>query len=448
MSIIQGSVPDELKSARVVPLYKKNDKTDVGNYRPVSILSIVSKILERVIYDQLEQYLVQNSLLYEYQSGFRHGFSTDTCLIHLTDYIRFQMDKGHFVGMVLLDLQKAFDTVNHSILLMKLRALGLTESSIRWFSSYLSDRRQLVEISCTLSSSANITCGVPQGSILGPLLFLIYVNDMSAVVKNKLLLYADDSAILVSAKNKCDIENLLSQDLNIVSQWLVCNKLSLHLGKTESILFGSVQRLKKHGNLDINCNGQTIESKSSVKYLGATIDQSLSFESMARSVIKKSNARLKFLYRKSEFLTLFTKKLLVTSLVQCHFDYASSTWFNSLTQELKHKLQVTQNKLIRFVLNLNPTSHIGIEHFSRLNWLPVSSRVNQITLCHVYKINSNIAPSYLSEHFTPINTVHDYPTRFRAKANASLDGTGFSMSDSKRYALPVVKGFGKKNICL
>lgn len=206
LSVIQGVVPDDLKSARVVPLYKKNDKTDVGNYRPVSILSIVSKVFERVIYDQLEEYLVQNSLLYEYQSGFRQGFSTDTCLIHLTDYIRFQMDKGHYVGMVLIDLQKAFDTVNHSILLNKLKAMGLNEMSINWFTSYLSDRSQLVEISGKYSSSTTISCGVPQGSILGPLLFLIYVNDMSAVVENKLLLYADDSAILVSGKSKMEIE--------------------------------------------------------------------------------------------------------------------------------------------------------------------------------------------------------------------------------------------------
>ena len=151
--------------------------------------------------------------------------------------------------MILLDLQKAFDTVNHSILLMKIKAIGLSESPVRWFSSYLSDRRQLVDLSGTYSSPGTISCGVPQGYILGPLLFLIYVNDMSAVVENKLLLYADDSAILVPAKSKQEIETRLSHDLDILSQWLICNKLSLHLGKTESILFGSKQRLKSQSQL-------------------------------------------------------------------------------------------------------------------------------------------------------------------------------------------------------
>ena len=142
----------------------------------------------------LNQILIRKSLLYEFQSGFRSRYLNDTCLTHLTDFIKFQMDKGQFVGMILLDLQKAFDTVDHSILLMKIEALGFSQDAIRWFCSYLSDRQQLAEV------SAHISCGVLQWSILGPLLFLIYVNDMSGTVDNKLFLYADDSAILVSDK--------------------------------------------------------------------------------------------------------------------------------------------------------------------------------------------------------------------------------------------------------
>ena len=152
LSLIQGVAPDDFfKSARVVPLFKKNDKTEVGNYRPVSILTIISKVFEIVVYDQVESYLGQKKLLYKFQSGFRSRYSTDTCLTHLTDFIKFQKDQGHFVGMVLLDLQKAFDTVDHGILLMKLKALGLSQDVSRWFQSYLSDRQQLVDVSGTLS---------------------------------------------------------------------------------------------------------------------------------------------------------------------------------------------------------------------------------------------------------------------------------------------------------
>ena len=166
-------------------------------------------MFERVVYDQVESYLDQKKLLYKFQSGFRSRYSTDTFLTHLTDFIKFQMDQGHFVGMILLDLQKAFDTVDHGILLMKFKALGLSQDVSRWFQSYSSDRQQLVDASRTLSSHANISCGVPQVSTLGPLLFLIYVNDMSGAVYNKLLLYSNDSAILVADKCLSNIETVL-----------------------------------------------------------------------------------------------------------------------------------------------------------------------------------------------------------------------------------------------
>jgi len=374
LSIIQGVVPDDFKAARVVPLYKKGNKNEVGNYRPVSILCIVTKILERIVYDQVENYLNKQKLLYEFQSGFRKSFSTDTCLIHLSDYIRFNLDKGNYVGMVLLDLQKAFDTVDHFILFDKLKMIGFSPDVIRWFESYLSSRKQCTDVSGIQSSLENVTCGVPQGSILGPLLFLIYVNDMAGVVNNKLLLYADDSAILVSGESKHDIECLLAQDLERVSHWLVDNKLSLHLGKTESILFGSKPKLKKESNLNISCNGTVIQHTDSVKYLGATLDQCLSFESMVTSVIKKANARLKFLYRKQRFLSFDTKKMLIMSLIQCHFDYTCSIWYYGISQNLKNRLQVTQNKIIRFIFRLDPRCHINKEYFLQLGWLPVEKK--------------------------------------------------------------------------
>ena len=170
MSISDNCVPDAMKIARVKPLYKKNSNLDVGNYRPVSILSVVSKILEKAIYIpvQLEAYLVKNNIIYNYQSGFRSSFSTDTCLIHLLDHIKMKNAKGLYTG-ILLDLQKAFDTVDHKILCNKLQLMGIR--STKWFESYLGNRSQLVNIGKVHSDTAAVTCGVPQGSILGPLLF-------------------------------------------------------------------------------------------------------------------------------------------------------------------------------------------------------------------------------------------------------------------------------------
>ena len=196
-------------------------------------------MFEHLVYEQVEEYLVRQNLLYEHQSGFRAAYSTETCLVHLFDYIRQNFDEGKYVGMILLDLQKAFDTVNHAILLSKLQSIGVRNTAVKWFTSYLTGRTQVCDVEGTISDPQDITCGVPQGSILGPLLFLIYINDMPAAVKCKLLLYADDSALLVSGSDVSEIEKTLGNELDSVSKWLIDNRLSIHLGKTESILFGT-----------------------------------------------------------------------------------------------------------------------------------------------------------------------------------------------------------------
>ena len=408
LSIHSGIVPNDLKSARVVPLFKKNDKTNAGNYRPVSILSIVSKILEKAVYQQVENYLLDKNLLFENQSGFRSGFSTDTCLISLTDHIKHQSDQGFYTGMILLDLQKAFDTVDHSILLNKMSAMGFSFSTVNWFKSYLSDRIQVVDLSGTTSTIANVCCGVPQGSILGPLLFLLYVNDMQIAVNCKLLLYADDSALIVSGNCIGSIEQELGLELESVSEWLIDNKLSLHLGKTEAILFGPKRKVK-NAKLNVTCKGTQITSTESVTYLGAELDSCLSGEAMALKVLTKCNSRLKFLFRKAKYLTSHARKLLASALVQCHLDYACCYWYNSLTLGTKNQLQATQNRLIRFTLDLPYRANIGAEHFSKVDWLPVGLRVKQIIATNVYRINTRSAPEYMYIHFHPLN--HNHYTR-------------------------------------
>ena len=237
MSILTEVVPDRFKDARVKPLFKKGSRLDPGNYRPVSILPVLSKVLEKAANSQLRQFLESNGLLFEYQSGFRSGHSTDTCLINLTDRIRSETAKGNVTGMVLIDLQKAFDTCDHSILLQKLSKMGVT--SLDWFGSYLSDRRQCVQVGDVCSAFMCVKCGVPQGSILGPTLFLCYINDMSMVLKCHLALYADDSALLASGPDAKLVADFLSEQLTLCCSRLVDNRLSLHVGKTECMLFGT-----------------------------------------------------------------------------------------------------------------------------------------------------------------------------------------------------------------
>merc|ERR1712055_388294 len=267
---------------------------DVGNYRPVSILCIVSKILERAVLVQLEKHLNENNLLYANQSGFRKSYSTDTCLISLMDHIRMEMSQGKYVGMVLLDLQKAFDTVDHDILCKKLEAMGLDFTD--WFKSYLGNRKQIVIANGVSSQPKTVKCGVPKGSILGPLLFLCYLNDMPISLTCKLLLYADDSALIVSGSDPNVIADLLSNELKSCRDWLIDNKLSLHLGKTETILFGTKRKLKHINNFLVKCDDIILTNVRRIKYLGLILDNDLSGESIVCNILKKAGGRLKCIY--------------------------------------------------------------------------------------------------------------------------------------------------------
>lgn len=266
LSITSEMVPSAFKQAQVKPLFKKCSRLERGNYRPVSILNVLSKILERAVHGQFVDYLNKSMLFYEYQSGFRAKFSTDSCLINLTDFIRSKMSQGKYVGMVLLDFQKAFGTVDHQILLGKLKAMGVV--SVDWFRSYLSDRQQCVGTNGTDSDFLEVTCGVPQGSILGPVLFLCYINDMPISLRCHLALYADDSALVYSGRLVQQVSDFLTQELELCRKWLVDNRLSLHIGKTECILFGTKRRINKAGDFFVKSGDGFLKRVASVKYLG------------------------------------------------------------------------------------------------------------------------------------------------------------------------------------
>ena len=406
LSITSGIVPNELKEAKVSPLYKKNDKLEVGNYRPISVLNTVSKILEKSVHTQLLQYLTSNNLIYKYQSGFRPNHSTDTCLMYLTDIIKTEIAKGNFVGMMLLDVQKAFDSVNHTILCNKLYAMGVDPT---WFKSYLSGRKQCVKTNGETSDFNHIQCGVPQGSLVGPLLYLCYSNDMCLSVQNRLLLYADDSVILVSDRDPSVISHKLGKELSSCNEWLIDNKLSLHVGKTECILFGPKSKLKNIENFEVHYNGQVIKGQKNVKYLGVLIDQELSGESMFSYTMSKVNSRLKFLYRYKNCLNQALRKQLCTALVLCHLDYCSTSWFSNLTSLQKHKMQIAVNKVSRYILDFTPRTHIGQSELNQIGILNICDRVKFLRLNHVFKIKQSTGPVYLVDNF--ISVSHNMQTR-------------------------------------
>ena len=230
----------------------------------------MSKVIEKVVHDQTQDFLSENKLLFEYQSGFRTNHSTEFALTFLSDKILQGFDNGLLTGMILIDLQKAFDTIDHEILFQKMVQIKFSKEVISWFKCYLSNRTFLVSINDKLSNRGYLKCGVPQGSILGPLLFLLYVNDMKQAIKSDLILYADDSCILYQHKEVKVIEEKLNEDFSSLCDWFVDNKLSIHFGedKTKSILFASKKKVKSAGKLCIKYNDIDIKQYSNVCYLG------------------------------------------------------------------------------------------------------------------------------------------------------------------------------------
>ena len=407
LSIKQKTVPECTKHAKVTPIHKKKSKLEIGNYRPVSVLPAISKLLERSILVQVEKFCMSHSLMYEFQSGFRKSFSTDTCLIYLHDYIRSEISKGRFVGLLMLDVQKAFDSVNHEMLCQKIRLAGIDNT---WFKSYLRDRKQVVSVNDCVSSEKTIICGVPQGSILGPWCYLMFCNDMSTCVSCKLILYADDAILLTSHCDVAKVTQELSKEISNCHRWLTNNRLSMHMGKTEAIILCSKRKKHLLRNVNIECEGHTITPTDEVKYLGLMIDNTLSGEATVDHILKKCMARLKFLYRNAEALNLASRKLLVSAIIQCHFDYAVSAWFWGLTKGAQKKLQIAQNKIVRFILNLEPRSHVGQSELDRAGMLNIRDRAKQLMLNHMYNIYHHIAPNYLCQSFSRIE--HRYGTRY------------------------------------
>ena len=408
LSISTSIFPDDCKTAKLIPIYKKGCQTDPKNYRPISLLPLISKVIEKVIHDQTQSFLDENNILYDYQSGFRKKYSTESCLSYLTDKISKGFDSGLYTGMILIDLQKAFDTIDHKLLLEKMSFLGFSEEVIGWFRSYLSNRNFKVNINKAFSELGEVTCGVPQGSILGPLLFLLYVNDMPQALSCDLLLYADDSCLIFQHKDVKEIEKVLNKNFSDLCDWFVDNKLSIHFGedKTKCVLFASKNKVKKAEPLNIIYKGTEIKQHSNVNYLGCILDESLSGESMGLHVLKKLNSRLKFLYRKNKFLSPPLRRLLCNAIIQPHFDYACTAWFPNLNQNLKKKLQTFQNKCIRFCLQLGNRTHIGTAEFKSINWLNVTDRFEQCASTSVFKYFHNNSPSYMAEIYNPASRIN------------------------------------------
>ena len=335
------------------------------------------------------------------QSGFRSLHSTLTALLEATDSWSVNIDKGLINGVIFIDLKKAFDTIDHEILLSKLSYYGVTNYSQKWFKSYLSNRKQKCYVNGHLSSDSTLTCGVPQGSIIGPLLFLLYINDLSSCLSTSCpRMYADDTNISTSAYDIEALEGQLNLELSKLNQWLKANKLNLNVAKTEFMIMGSRQRLNARADgrpINLNIEGKNIKRVDTSKSLGVFIDKNLSWEKHINEISKKISSGIGALKQVRPFVTLDTAIKIYKALIEPHFDYCSPVW-HGISNKLNDKLQKLQNRAAR-VLTKSPFDTSSVFLRNLLGWDDVSTRRTKHLAITMYKTLYDLFPSYLRDLF-------------------------------------------------
>ena len=337
--------PDQLKIAIIKPIYKSGNRHIFNNYRPISLLPIFSKILEKIIYSRLTQYTMENNLIDSFQFGFRTGHSTYMPIAHLTNEITSSLQNHYITCVLYLDLKKAFDTVSITILLDKLKHLGITGKMHQLLQSYLSNRKQKTQVHSYVSEEASIKMGVPQGSILGPLLFILYINDIVNISdKANFYLFADDTAISIRAHRLRDLKLKILSVLQLVTKWFCSNRLSLNASKTFYQIF-SRQFVQ---NLNININNQVIARKESVKYLGVLIDENLKWQSHIDSIALIISRNIGIMGRAKYILSSHHLFLLYNILVLPYLNYCAAVWGSNYASRTS-KLVKLQKRAIRII---------------------------------------------------------------------------------------------------
>ena len=412
-----STFPNCMKHATIKAVHKKNDPEDISNYRPISILPTLSKVFERAATDQLVNYLEKNNLISNNQHAYRKGHSTNTCLFEVLNYLYKLVDQKRHVAVVSLDLSKAFDTINLSLILQKLSKMNCSENTLSWVESYLTNRSQRTKFQSFISQEEQVTSGVPQGSILGPLLFLCFTNDLAAAVEHKckMVAYADDTQLIVDAKNEAQLKTAIEEIIQLAQTWYTQNSMKNNIGKTEILVVNNNQP-----NMEIRLNDEgeeiVVKTKPVIKILGVLIDEKLNWEKQINNVKKKSLNTMRSLHRVNHLLPLKEKINLYNSLLTPQFDYADIIW-GGCSKQNSNKLQIVQNFAAKSITG-NKKYDSATASLKKLKFLTLQQRrtIHEAKFAHKSILQQN--PKNINSDFQQFQPTSN--TRFSKRGKLNL----------------------------
>ena len=428
-SLLSGCVPESMKVAIINPLIKKPslDPEVLSNYRPVSNLSFLSKIVEKTVSARLNKYMYQNHLHDPLQSAYKTQHSTETALTKVHNDLLGSIDRHGVAILILLDLSAAFDTIDQQVLLDRMKfSLGIDGTVLAWFASYLTDRTQYVKILESTSVIIQLLYGVPQGSVLGPLLFLIYILPLHHLIMSyglEMHGYADDTQLYVTFTRPKDSAYIQEQCLKLeeclskIHAWMSANKLKLNANKTEIMLFGTRHSLQTVNITSLSVAGTQVHvTDGPIGNLGVMFDTTLSMSAQINKMVKTSSFHLRNIGHVRKRLTESTAKQLVQSLVISRLDYCNNL-LCGLPSEMLAKLQLVQNNAARLITRTKRREHIRYitPVLTKLHWLPIKSRIDFKILLLVFKAINDKAPDYIRSLLVDYN-----PRRALRSANKDL----------------------------
>ena len=396
LSLFECIFPNKAKISSTLPFFKKGDRTNKSNYRPVSVLSIFSKVFEKVIQTQVSNY--SDNFLSKYISAYRKNYSCQHVLIRLLEEWKYNLDNNNLVGSVLMDLSKAFDCIPHDLLIAKMEAYGFERNARKYIYSYLKGRRQCVKLNGTYSKFQTILAGVPQGSILGPIIFNIFINDLYFIFETANLHgFADDHTLSAESKNLNDLKLILCNESDKAIDWLNSNKMMVNPSKFQAIIF---KKNKENIITSLKIKDKEITTTDSVELLGIKIDNKLKFDEHIIKLCKKSTGLLNSLFRLRKFITGDAKKLAVNSFVISNFNYCPLIWHFSSYRSI-NTIEMIQKRALKFI-----NENSNLDYYTLLGNLGLCTmKVKRLrTLClEIFKTLNGLNPNYMKEIFKTSN---------------------------------------------